>query len=369
MSKYSLQSVKKFGSYLRGLFIKPMADLITAIKEKQAKAAIRNLALLILNTVAIVTAAGVLGISVVAATSGMFYSAMLNVLAAGPGFAVIAAALGTTGVAGIIGVAEIALGTFFVINVFKVINFSRNLLARGLGFEVDKPVDPNVAVLLVTPRETRRSRADFVAESSKFKGTALYVLDRARYVVVGDGSFRSFAVRCGAVLGVTLCVFAGLNAWAFGAGYATTLITHVFVANTFNFITLGAFATMFVGAARYLAQVGYMVASFGGNASAALQAVLAPEKMTVYVLPTRPEGLGERSFSDSPSPLTPPGAAAMALLLDSPQNKGEAPSSSAGEGVVSGVAAASPARSSSSGQVRTSPPRMGSLAMRAGLGR
>lgn len=211
-SVLTLKTLKSLKEGLYNLIASPFNKL------NRKNTVLQNLgysALVIFNSLAVMTT-GILALSVAPATTAMFYDAVLSM-----------GMVGATTSAVIVGFAQVSLVTFFVKNLAGMINL------------------------------LRASVVDAFATKAQAEGNQQPNAYRAKIQNTANMTRGQFVVN------------AIINAAGFITGYLETIITHRYVANVFNILSLGHFSRAPQGTARVLAASSYGVASIGGNALAA----------------------------------------------------------------------------------------------------
>jgi hypothetical protein len=240
MNMLQPQSVVILFNYFKSLLWEPLANIFK--NGFSFKALLQNSFTWMINVIS-VFAMIVFGVSVVAATSAMFMGAL-------SGIPLLVGAIGSTGVAVMVGVAEIALGAFFIRNVSKFID-----TVRVAALDLPNKIENFFTQLF----SAKKAGVDTVYE---------------------EHPYRQAAVRTGRIAGVVLVSFAFINAGGFAVGYLMTASTHVAVVSVLG---LGMFApALLLLAAPIIAALSYTFSSVGGNAAAAVNAVSAPEPMHTY---------------------------------------------------------------------------------------
>ncbi len=231
MKLLDLNNVKRFVKFLKGLLWEPLVAIRNEFRELNSLNKylniLRHTGLWVLNVVAVAAMFG--GSAVVITSTFLFFVDKFLLIPA------LVGVIGKLGVYGLVGGAEIALGTFFSMNVFRLVGALRGVVAWALGLEVKQKQSQDMQNL------------DAILNPKDSAGKAL---------AKEDSSFRKTTVRVGLTAAGFAVVAALINAGGFALGY-------------FNFLGI-------------LAAVGYAASSIGGNAFAAVRAVVAPQPMMVF---------------------------------------------------------------------------------------
>lgn len=247
MGVLQMKTLNSFLDYLYDLIVTPLLAFWNSMTNFSIKDMSTSLIEFVVNGTA-VAAMALFAVSVLAATSAMFYVSLM-------GIPLLATGLGAMGVATIVGVAEVALGTFFIKNIGKFINFVRSTLLDAPAILVDK------------------LSGLFGAQAAEAQNTDVANANQ-------DHPIRQAAVNFGQVAALALGVFAFVNASGFAVGYFTTIATHAAVVSALG---LGMFTpAILLFAAPILATMAYTMASVGGNAAAGAEAVVAPDTLHQY---------------------------------------------------------------------------------------
>lgn len=239
-----VKTAKGIFNYLKDLLYSPLKAIFA--NRFSTQNLFKNLGIFTINLFAL-TSIVTFGIGAVAATYAMFFAGL-------SGIPVLAGLLGSTGIKAVVGVAEVALGTFFVMNVTRFIDVVRSTVI-------------NLPTMFKNGWNTL------------FKATSA---DDRTYK---DDSYRARAVTAGKILGAGLLGFAFINAGGFAVGYFMTASTHAAVATALSIASFGALTPILAAVpliSALVATLAYTMSSVGGNGKAAVNAVKAPEGMHVY---------------------------------------------------------------------------------------
>lgn len=222
----------RFFKFLKGLFVEPFRTLkqnkFNLLKKEAAASALK----LVINSAA-VFAMIVFGVSVVPASFAL-WSSFLATLPA------ITGAIGVTGINIVVGIAEIALGSFFIMNIARFIDTVREAIIN-----IPSHVQNAVSHIKDIFKEAKISENDHKLRHTKTFWSNL--------------------------LGKVLVAFAFVNAGGFFVAYLNTAVSHVAVASVLSFGGgLPFLLPLLLVAARFIAPISYTMSSVGGNAGAAM---------------------------------------------------------------------------------------------------